>query len=66
MNSIRLYAQAEPYGLLVRTGKAFANITKAKARAKELRALQVEVRDINKPWSRSLLAIFREGQEIGQ
>lgn len=62
---IRLYCQHDPYGLLVRVGRTFANLSKAKARAKALHAAQVEVRDDSLPRSRSLLAIFVEGQEVG-
>jgi hypothetical protein len=65
MNNIHLYAQYEPYGLIVRVGHSFASLAKAKHRAVALRALQVEVRNDALPRSRSLLTIFKEGHEVG-
>ena len=60
----RLYAQQDPYGLLIRVGRTFASLSTARARAKALHAAQVEVRDESKPRSRSLCSIFIEGVEV--
>ena len=61
---IRLYAQFEPYAMLVRAGRTFASIAAAKKAASRLNAVQVEIRDEAKPRSKSLLAIYSEGKEI--
>ena len=61
---IRLYAQYEPYALLVRAGRTFASIAAARKAAARLNAVQVEIRDEAKPRSKSLLAIYSEGKEI--
>lgn len=60
---IRLYA-ANEYGMLVRTGRTFVNLSKALARAKSIPTI-VEVRNDALPMSKRLLAIFREGTQIG-
>ena len=60
----RLYMQENPYDLLVRVGHTFATLSKARAKAKALRAAQVEIRNESLPRSRSLCSIFVEGQEI--
>ena len=62
---IRLYARQERTSPLVRTGRTFANLQKALARAAALGVDEVEVRDDTLPRSRSLLAIFVEGHRIG-
>ena len=61
---IRLYAQFEPYAMLVRVGRTFASMSAAKKAASRLNAVQVEVRDESLPRSKSLLAIYSEGKEI--
>ena len=61
---IRLYAQYEPYALLVRAGRTFASMAAARKAAARLNAVQVEIRDEAKPRSKSLLAIYSEGKEI--
>ena len=61
---IRLYAQFEPYAMLVRAGRTFASMSAAKKAASRLNAVQVEIRDEAKPRSKSLLAIYSEGKEI--
>ena len=61
---IRLYAQFEPYAMLVRAGRTFANISTARKAAARLNAVQVEIREDSLPRSKSLLAIYSEGKEI--
>jgi len=61
---IRLYAQLEPYGALVRWGRTFVDLAKALDRAQKLKAVQVEVRDDSKPRSSNLLAIYSGGRRV--
>ena len=61
---IRLYAQYEPYALLVRAGRTFTSIAAAKKAAARLNAVQVEIREDSLPRSKSLLAIYSEGKEV--
>lgn len=65
---IRLYAQHNPYGLLVRVGRSFTNMAKARNAAKALAAsaVQVEIRNDALPRSKSLMAIFAAGVEIAR
>ena len=60
---IRMYAD-NGEGLMVRTGRSFATVDKARERAKELRAKQVEIRDDAKPMSKRLLTVFVQGVEL--
>ena len=60
----RLYMQENPYDLLTRVGHTFASLSKARAKARALRAAQVEIRNEALPRSRSLCAIYIEGQEL--
>ena len=46
---IRLYAQFEPYAMLVRAGRTFASIAAAKKAASRLNAVQVEIREESLP-----------------
>ena len=61
---IRLYAQYEPYDLLVRAGRTFTSMAAARKAAARLNAVQVEIRDDALPRSKSLLAIYSEGKEF--
>lgn len=61
---IRLYAQFEPYAMLVRAGRTFASMAAARKAAARLNAVQVEIREDSLPRSKSLLAIFSEGKEV--
>ena len=61
---IRLYAQFEPYAMLVRVGRTFASMAAARKAAARLNAVQVEIREESLPRSKSLLAIYSEGKEI--
>ena len=61
----RIYAQDDPYSLLIKVGHKFATLSKARERAKALRAASLEIRDETRPRSRSLVAVFVDGVEIG-
>ena len=61
---IRLYAQFEPYAMLVRAGRTFTSMAAARKAAARLNAVQVEIREESLPRSKSLLAIYSEGKEI--
>ena len=63
---IRLYAQYEPYALLIRAGRTFASMAAARKAANALanNVVQLEIRDDALPRSKSLLAIYSEGKEI--
>lgn len=62
--SIRLFPQFNPYELPVQWGKAYSSAAKAIARAKTLRAITVEVRDVNKPYSKGLITILQGGRDV--
>ena len=61
---IQLFPQFTAYELPVRWGHTFTSMTKALAKARTLRAVTVEVRDINQPYSRGLLAILKGGKNV--
>jgi hypothetical protein len=62
--SIRLFPKFNPYELPVQWGKAYSSAAKAIARAKTLRAITVEVRDTNKPYSKGLITILQGGRDV--
>ena len=62
--SIRLFPKFNPYELPVQWGKAYSSAAKAIARAKTLRAITVEVRDTNKPYSKGLITILKGGKDV--
>ena len=61
---IQLFPQFTPYELPVKWGHTFHNAAKALTKARTLRAVTVEVRDINQPYSRGLLAILKGGKNV--
>ena len=62
--SIRLFPQFNPYELPVQWGKAYSSAAKAIAKARSLRAITVEVRDVNKPYSKGLITILQGGKDV--
>lgn len=62
--SIRLFPQFNPYELPVQWGRAYSSAAKAIAKARSLRALTVEVRDTNKPYSTGLITILKGGKDV--
>lgn len=62
--SIRLFPKFNPYELPVQWGRAYSSAAKAIARAKALRAITVEVRDTNKPYSKGLITILEGGRDV--
>ena len=63
-NRIQLFPQFTPYELPARWGRTFTNYTQALAKARNLRAHTVEIRDINRPYSRGLLGILKGGKDV--
>lgn len=61
---IQLFPQFTPYELPVKWGHTFTSVAKALAKARTLRAVTVEVRDTNKPYSTGLLAIIKGGKNV--
>ena len=61
---IQLFPQFTPYELPVKWGHTFTSVAKALAKARTLPAVTVEVRDVNQPYSRGLLAILKGGKNV--
>lgn len=67
---IQLFPQFTPYELPVKWGHTFHNAAKAltkaktKTKTKTLHANTVEVREVNQPYSRNMLAILKGGKNV--
>lgn len=59
------YARQTEFDLLTRVGHRVKRIESAKRRAEKLQALECEIRDESMPRSRSLIAIFFNGEWVG-